>query len=323
MSVNYAVLRTKVTGASRDDDRRSPHLTISTTDALGGTCNLPVNVKSVVGDSDSAVLQVFRVDPLKNHPIVSGLGSIPAGMTLLPPDRRTAHNALDFQRSPLFPFSSVELIPPFGPGADDDLQDRLKALCDQLRAAGGELFAWGSSEEGGRVLHDIHMNQGNPVGGTRLPGGRRSKDFSADNGTFHDGGLIFAFPNRLVGLFLKFQSELLPTDGQGNPMPGATSLPHTNAPDPVPPGGPGGGNGGDPTGPAPVEPAVFIERAWSTPWGTTSAGKSWSSATRRPGRSRSRGGRSSTRRGTPSGSRASSSPRGPPPRSSSRGTRPS
>jgi uncharacterized protein YukJ len=268
MSINYAVLRSKITGVQRDDnDPQSPHFSVSTTDVHGHKCRLPVNVKSVAGQGRESILQVFRVDPLRNHPIVSGLDQIPAGLTPLPRDRRGAHTALDFQRAPLFAFSSVVLIPPFGPGTDDDLQDRIGFLCNRLRDAGGDLFAWGSSEDGGRVLHDIHMNQGNPRGGSRLAGGGRNQDFSGDNGVFQDGGLVFAFSNRLVGLFLKFQSQLLPTDGSGMPMPGAVSLPHTDAPSIPSEDSPDGGAGGGPAGPAPVEPAVFIERALVNPVG--------------------------------------------------------
>ena len=268
MAIDYAVLRTRITGTRRDDDPKSPHFDVLTTDTNGRGCRLPVNVKSVVGDAQTSILQIFRVDPLRNHPIVSGFDQIPAGLTKLAPSRRTVSNSLDFQRAPLFVFSNVELIPPFGPGANDDLQDRLELLCRQLQDAGGELFAWGSSVDNGRVLHDIHMNQGNPRGGTPLPGGGRSPDFSGDNGVQQDGGLILAFPNRFVGLFLKFQSQLLPTDDRGMPLPGATSLPATITPIPLPddqtppPGGP--------ISPSPVEPDVFIDRALVNPEGEDS-----------------------------------------------------
>jgi uncharacterized protein YukJ len=44
------------------------------------------------------------------------------------------------------------------------------------------------------------------VGGARYP----TPVFAAgrpDNGTFHDGGLVLAFPDRYLGLFLAFQTQ--------------------------------------------------------------------------------------------------------------------
>ena len=61
-------------------------------------------------------------------------------------------------------------------------------------------------------VHDIHMNQGN-VG-----------DHAGDNGVFHDGGLLLAFPDRVVGLFLAFQSQRVPTDAAGDAAPAAIPL---------------------------------------------------------------------------------------------------
>ena len=56
------------------------------------------------------------------------------------------------------------------------------------------------------------MNQGN-VGA-----------HAGDNGVFHDGGLILAFPDRYLGLFLGFQTQRIPTDAAGNAAPGATPI---------------------------------------------------------------------------------------------------
>ena len=56
------------------------------------------------------------------------------------------------------------------------------------------------------------MNQGN-VG-----------QHAGDNGVFHDGGLILAFPDRFMGLFLAFQSQRVPTDAAGAAAPGALTI---------------------------------------------------------------------------------------------------
>ena len=41
----------------------------------------------------------------------------------------------------------------------------------------------------------------------------------SDNGVFHDGGLLLAFPDRVLGLFLAFQTQRIPTDAarRGSP----------------------------------------------------------------------------------------------------------
>ena len=56
------------------------------------------------------------------------------------------------------------------------------------------------------------MNQGN-VGA-----------HSGDNGAFHDGGLLLAFPDRVVGLLLGFQTQRVPTDANGDAASAATPL---------------------------------------------------------------------------------------------------
>ena len=98
---------------------------------------------------------------------------------------------------------------------------------DQCKAAGGEIYAFGAkfdrnlhkpidtefgNTDGLHGIHDIHMNQGN-VGA-----------HAGDNGVFHDGGLILAFPDRFLGLFLGFQTQRIPTDAAGNAAPGSAPI---------------------------------------------------------------------------------------------------
>ena len=127
---------------------------------------------------------------------------------------------------------------------------------DQCKAAGGEVYAFGAkfdrnlhkpidtefgNLDGLHGIHDIHLNQGN-VG-----------PHAGDNGVFHDGGLILAFPDRYVGLFLGFQTQRIPTDTAGNAAPGAKPIGEIIAHGP---------------GPIPAEPStVYIERALINPSG--------------------------------------------------------
>ena len=130
-------------------------------------------------------------------------------------------------KAPLFDFTLGRALPPSGNANADDLQDLLGLYLDQCKAAGGEVYAFGAkfdsnlhkpidtdfgNTDGLHGVHDIHMNQGN-VGA-----------HAGDNGAFHDGGLLLAFPDRLVGLFLAFQSQRVPTDAAGDASPAATPL---------------------------------------------------------------------------------------------------
>ena len=66
-----------------------------------------------------------------------------------------------------------------------------------------------------RGVHDIHMNQGNPLAGGH----------AGDNGVWQDGGLLLWFPkaDRWVTVFLAFQSQSWHTDDHtGNPIEGRT-----------------------------------------------------------------------------------------------------
>jgi hypothetical protein len=169
-----------------------------------------------------------------------------------------AAHALDFVKAPLFDMAKGLTLPPSGSANGDDLQDLLSMYLGQLKAAGGDLVAFGArfdqnlhkpidkefgNTSGLNGVHDIHMNQGNP----------RAGGHDGDNGAFHDGGLLLLFPNRTVGLFLAFQSQEVPTDGNGNPAPNARSLADIL-------GQPGGGTA--------TTGAVYLERALINPLGS-------------------------------------------------------
>ena len=101
-------------------------------------------------------------------------------------------------------------------------QDLLTLYLDQCKSAGGELCAFGAkfdrnlhkpidaefgNTDGLHGVHGIHMNQGNV--GAHAP----------DNGPFHDGGLLLSFPDRIMGLFLAFQTARPDRCGPGRRHP--------------------------------------------------------------------------------------------------------
>ena len=249
MALEYGVLRARFDRAKREDDGATPHLQIRALDATGQPWRVAVNVQS----NDGSEVVFWVVDPLVGHPILGGLAATPSGFTTTAP---TSSGSLDYVKAPLFDFALGRALPPSGSANADDLQDLLTLYLDQCKAAGGELYAFGAkfdrnlhkpidaefgNTDGMHGVHDIHMNQGN-VG-----------DHAQDNGAFHDGGLLLAFPDRIVGLLLAFQTQRIPTDQEGDAAPGAQPLSRiisTRSPAP------------------PVTAAVYLERALINPAGS-------------------------------------------------------
>jgi uncharacterized protein YukJ len=266
VAVIYGVLRGQLDRWKREDaspgSSKSPHLQIRLIDAQGKPWRIPVNVRS--GDPAKSLVIFHRADPLLSHPILDNLAAFSSGLTDLNSKPRSASNALDYSRAPLFDWPTGIALPPTGPGADDDLQDVVSRQLSDLKARGGELFAFGShfhdqtpkkgidTEFGTKDgMHDIHMNQGNAP-----------HEHDEDNGVFNDGGLLLRFPDRVAGLFFRFKTQFLPTDANGDRIPGVSKeIPPSGAPsEPVSPKP-------APSEPAPTFPAVYVERALVNPAG--------------------------------------------------------
>jgi uncharacterized protein YukJ len=261
MAVIYGVLRGKLDKWKREDPppgaTKSPHLQIRLLDGHGKPWRIPVNVRS--GDKSKSLVIFHRADPLLSNPILNSLPLLPAGLTDLNHQPRSATNALDYSRAPLFDWPTGTALPPTGPGDDDDLQDVVSQHLQALKVMGGELFAFGShfhdaapkpgidTEFGTRDgMHDIHMNQGNAP-----------HEHDEDNGVFNDGGLLLQFPDRVVGLFFRFKTQFLPTAAHGDRIPGVSKeIPPGVTPDDT-----------DPGETHPAFPTVYIERALVNPVG--------------------------------------------------------
>jgi uncharacterized protein YukJ len=260
MAIDYGVLRGRPDRYKREDNASTPHLQIRVLDAGGTAWRVAVNVQS---DSGSNVV-FWVVDPLTSHPVLASLAALGSGFTRV--ERNSGH-ALDYVKAPLFDWSAGRVLPPSGSASGDDLQDLLSLYLDQCKNAGGEIYAFGAkfdknlhkpidhefgNLDGLHGVHDIHLNQGNV--GAHAP----------DNGAFHDGGLILAFPDRFLCLALGFQSQRVPTNSAGNAASGARELGDIiHAGEPVPPVHP------VPPVPQPHAPqaAVYLERALVNPSG--------------------------------------------------------
>ena len=185
-------------------------------DGQGKPWRIPVNVRS--GDPAKSLVIFHRADPLLSHPILENLAAVSSGLTDLNRKPRSASNALDYSRAPLFDWPTGIALPPTGPGEDDDLQDVVSRQLNNLKASGGELFAFGShfhdrapkagidTEFGTKDgMHDIHMNQGNAP-----------HEHDEDNGVFNDGGLDSPVPGPRHGAVLPLQDPV-PADRRQGP----------------------------------------------------------------------------------------------------------
>lgn len=119
---------------------------------------------------------------------------------------------LDFlRRNMVGDFNNMIPLPNNAPGLDNDLEDKLRLALDKSKAdPQARIFAFGEKwpsttkkdkyfpEIKDQGLHDIHMNQGNPMG-----------SFDKDNGVFQDGGILIYFPslNRWTAILLAFQTQ--------------------------------------------------------------------------------------------------------------------
>jgi uncharacterized protein YukJ len=210
----------------------------------------------------------LSVDPLQSHPIGAALAEVAAGFTLLPRLARSASTALDYFRAPLFDWPTGVAVPSTG-----QVRTTICRMSSRRISAGFVTRIASCSPSDAKFpepgqspnprpidhefhtvqgIHDIHMNQGNPNPGP----------FASDNGVFQDGGLIIAFPSRLVGLFLRFQTQWLPTDNTtGHRLPNAQAIP--------------AGGGAPEGGPDVGDPPVYIERALVNPVGDDPGRRSW------------------------------------------------
>ena len=219
--INYSVLAGDpisgkvVTGSST-------HYQI-TMNAPGGPFTVAVNIQSVDG---SEVL--YAIEENFTPPDEAGLLALPMGMTSL--QSAPGGLALDFVRSqvngkPMITREQMTLLPQVrskGLSEEERMLSRARASALQnavvtllnmtIADKNGVIYAFGSAyADGGKVdgIHDIHMNQGNPV-----------KNHGGDNGIWQDGALMIHLPSQgtWTAVFIAFQTESWDTDASGNPV---------------------------------------------------------------------------------------------------------
>jgi uncharacterized protein YukJ len=190
-----------------------------TVQADGGPFTVAVNIQSVDG---SEVLYV--IDPAFTPPSAAGLLALPTGMTALP--SAPGGLALDFVRqtvqgAPMVERAAMTLLPIRFPAGHrhNNLQNAVVDLLNRAIAdKDGTIYAFGSAfADSGKIdgIHDIHMNQGNPIG-----------NHNQDNGIWQDGGLMVNLPsqNTWIAVFIAFQTQVWTTDSNGNPIASAKAV---------------------------------------------------------------------------------------------------
>lgn len=215
MALKYGVLKGTVSGHLRDADDDHYQILVHAGEDVH---RVAVNVKSSAPNAPSTLL--FQATSTLPDDYIAMLRAAPIGFTDLPPLPDTL--AIDYVRGTLVKPKSMKIVPPDAPGVDNDLKDKVEAaVIKAVKAAGSEIYAfgaqWGPENKPdqyfkfkpGSGVHDIHMNQGN------------SGKYKKDNGVYHDGALMFAYPDgKWLAFFFAFQSQTFDTDDTGQPSRG-------------------------------------------------------------------------------------------------------
>ncbi|MEO6816613.1 MAG: YukJ family protein [Edaphobacter sp.] len=192
-----------------------------TMNAPGGPFTVAVNIQSVDG---SEVL--YAIEEEFTPPDIAGLLALSMGMTAL--KSVPGGLSLDYVRSQvsgtqMIAREQMTLLPQRIAKGNKEEQMLAQARSAALQNAvitllnmtiadkDGVIYAFGSSyADKGQVdgIHDIHMNQGNPV-----------NSHSGDNGIWQDGALLIHLPSKATwtAVFIAFQTESWTTDSNGNP----------------------------------------------------------------------------------------------------------
>lgn len=195
-----------------------------TVQATGGPFTVAVNIQSVDGSEVLYAIEPNFTPPVPLTAVASGIHTVPS---------KPGGLAIDFVRQtvggkPLIQRSQMSLLPIASNTAKfiEEIQsgdhrheqkqhalgNAVVTLLNQAVSQKGSLvYAFGSAFQDNGVtdgIHDIHMNQGNPV-----------NNHGTDNGVWQDGALFVYLPKTksYTAVFIAFQTESWRTDNSGNP----------------------------------------------------------------------------------------------------------
>jgi uncharacterized protein YukJ len=214
----YGVLKGTVTGHLRDADDDHYQILVSASNTM---FRIAVNVHSSLNPPD-LLFQSLTSLPAA---LTQELTALPTGFKKLV--SKPGGLAQDFVRGGIVKIDKFKVVPGDVPGVDNDLKDTMEAaVVAAVGQRGSFLYAfgarWGPEPKRdkyfkftpGNGIHDIHMNQGN------------DKSHAGDDGIYHDGCLIFQYPNgKYRAFFMAFQSQSFKTDDKtGHALPSRTTL---------------------------------------------------------------------------------------------------
>ncbi|SAL00676.1 DUF2278 family protein [Caballeronia ptereochthonis] len=213
-----------------------PHYVIVSEDENGKEFRIVTNVKSdssLTGPAGYLVLYAWN--QYFEHPMTADLGKLAAGVSTsgfpkldyvhdnrlvdlsamrpIPIDTKSEHNDINALLNEMLQLDmsgdGVDYVYPT-PGYSDERRG-WKPTKDVTVYGFGFLFQ--PAMDG---LHETHMNQGNP----KPAKGSKVKDHSNENGVFQDGAVMVEVDGKFQALFVAFQTQLVPTDNRGWPIPG-------------------------------------------------------------------------------------------------------
>jgi hypothetical protein len=173
----------------------------------------------------SGIKAQYRLIHHLNHLALTPILALPAGWQPLAPTRSSG--AIDYVRSPLFGagpaaryfgfwlFRRDSLVGRFlrwleslrNPWIDSAGDNALNALETQLLGS-VRVLIFGAPSATGRGVHDVHMNQGDPLG-----------PFQHLDGIWQDGAILIERPSgEIVAFLVKFATQSLHTNSQGLPI---------------------------------------------------------------------------------------------------------
>lgn len=216
---NYGVLKgIAIEKKEEREDKESPHYQILMIGEDNVKYRIAVNAKSISGQPEL----LYLVDEKFNASAITILPTMDNGYRSI--NENNKEIALDYIRSHLFDPSKMKTLPADLEGENNDLNDLLNKYIPKAIKEEATIYIYGSKfgpeKKEDKVfhfqptngMHNVHMNQGNED----KPGDK--KDFSGDNGIYHDGGILIQYKdNHWVGIFLAFQSQSWCTDNRGYP----------------------------------------------------------------------------------------------------------
>ena len=177
-----------------------------------------IHVQTPAGLYDSAVnlksltqikieYRVRMLDPA----LFANVLTLPDGWT--PLAQNSTSGAIDYVRRPGLTGYNDWILE-----SGDNLINEMNSLLTGVQ----RIFIFGAAYSTGKGVHDVHMNQGDPL--NPPPG---EQNFSGLDAIWQDGGLIFQYPQPIYKVLqIKFETQSLHTDDQGHPALWIPRIPH-------------------------------------------------------------------------------------------------